>query len=120
MMSEIKDGMYVYVGGTVERAFHSQSGIAAVIAVTSPKKQYPDRVTVWGVPEAVGTGDRLKVKGWLSWTVTEKDDKKYVNVSVNQPEVIAHENLIEAKTVTAEQVAKDILGASPVDELAPF
>jgi uncharacterized protein (DUF736 family) len=71
---------------------------------------------VWGLPSAA-EGHRIKVKGWLSWAREEKDGKTYFNVSLNQPEVISYENLVE---VTAEQVAADILGATPVLDSAPF
>jgi hypothetical protein len=115
-MSEIKDGMFAYVGGTISRVFHSKSGVTAVVEVQSPKRQYPDRITVWGLSDAA-EGHRIKVKGWLSWAREEKDGKTYFNVSLNQPEVISYENLVE---VTAEQVAADILGATPVLDSAPF
>jgi uncharacterized protein (DUF736 family) len=115
-MSDIKDGMFAYIGGTISRVFHSKSGVTAVVEVQSPKRQYPDRVTVWGLSNA-SVGQRIKVKGWLSWTREEKDGKTYFNVSLNQPEVIAHETLPE---ISAEQVAKDILGADLVVDSAPF
>ena len=115
-MSEIKDGMFVYVGGTISRVFHSQSGVTAVVEVQSPKRQYPDRITVWGLSQAA-VGHRIKVKGWLSWTREEKEGKTYFNVSLNQPEVITYENLID---VSAEQVAADIVAAQPLVDSAPF
>lgn len=116
-MSEIKDGIFAYIGGTITDVQHSQSGLRAVVEVQSPKREYPDRVTVWGLPVAAAAGERIKVKGWLSWASREVDGKKYFNVSLNQPEVIAHENLVQA--VTAEKVARDIVTAELSDE-APF
>ena len=41
-------------------------------------------------PEVV-QGDRIAVKGWLSWKKTERNGKTYVDVSINQPQLVAHE-----------------------------
>lgn len=114
-MEQIKDGLYVYVGGTVEEVRHAKSGLAATVTVQREGAKYPDRITVWDIGNGIGKGDRIKVKGWLSWARNEAaNGKTYFNVSVNKPEVLSVE-----KALTVEQVASDILGAELVDE-APF
>jgi hypothetical protein len=88
-VSEIKDGVYASVAGTVGRNGTAKNGPYAVVDVTRDGSQYPDRVTVWGLDAA--TGDRVSVKGWLSWRKNERDGKVYVDVSLNKPEVVKHE-----------------------------
>lgn len=115
-MNEIKDGLYVYVGGTVEEVRHAKSGLAATVTVQREGAKYPDRVTVWDIGNGIGKGDRIKVKGWLSWARNEAaNGKTYFNVSINKPEIISVE-----KALTVEQVASDILGAELVSDEAPF
>lgn len=87
-MSEFKDGIYVYVTGTVSRISTTQTGKTITnIEVQSEHRQYPDRLTVWGEVPA-SEGDKIKLKGWLSWSKSENDGKTYFNVSVNNPEVV--------------------------------
>ena len=86
-MSEIKDGVYSQVAGTVGRVNDGRF----TIEVKNERSQYPDYVTVWQPDFAVATGDRISVKGWLSWKKSERNDKVYVDVSVNKPQVVAHE-----------------------------
>jgi hypothetical protein len=88
-LSEIKDGVYGSVAGTVGRVGQAKNGPYAVIEVARDGAKYPDRVTAWGLEAAVG--DRVSVKGWLSWRREEKDGKTYLNVSLNQPKVDKHE-----------------------------
>ncbi len=90
-MSKIQDGLYGYIGGTVESVRAGKTGPFAQVSVQREGAKYPDRVTVWGVPENVAEGDRIKVKGWLSWSRSERDGKTYFNVSLNKPEVVEHE-----------------------------
>jgi hypothetical protein len=93
-MNEIKDGMYAHVGGTVINVFQAKTGLAVVLEVKNENRQYPDKITVWGINNTiVSKTDRLKVKGWLSWTRETKDDKVYFNVSINKPEILAHERM---------------------------
>ena len=114
-MSKVQDGMYAYIGGTVSDTRLVKNGMMMTLEVQREGAQYPDRVTVWGVTGMFTNGDRVKVKGWLSWQRKEADNgKTYFNVSINKPEIVEHE-----KALTVEQVARDILGANPVDE-APF
>ena len=95
-MSEIKDGVYAQVAGTIGRIGQAKNGPYAVVEVAREGAQYPDRVTVWGLEAA--TGDRVAVKGWLSWRKSERDDKVYVDVSLNKPEVVKHERATAATT----------------------
>lgn len=107
----MKDGVYGHVTGTVERVGHAQSGLYAVLAIQDEKKQYPDRVTVWGINGTmVSESDRLKVKGWLSWRKEDKGDKTYFNVSLNKPEILEHERLTGN---TAPATAQDFEAETP-------
>lgn len=91
-MSKIQDGMFAYIGGTVESVRESKTGLYAQVSVQRENAKYPDRVTVWGVPDNVQAGDRVKLKGWLSWARSERDGKTYFNVSINKPEITEHES----------------------------
>jgi hypothetical protein len=101
-VSEIKDGIYGAVSGTVARVGQAKNGPFGVIEVKREGSQYPDRVTCWGLEAMVG--DRISVKGWLSWRKEERDGKVYLNVSLNQPKVDKHEQV----------------GAAPADDDVPF
>ena len=102
-MNEIKDGIYAHIGGTVVDVFHAKTGMAVVLEVKNEMRQYPDKVTVWGVENTiVSKNDRLKVKGWLSWTKDVKGDKTYFKVSLNKVEILAHDRLA-APTVTSSE-----------------
>ena len=86
-MSEIKDGVYGHVAGTVGRVNDGRF----TIEVKNERSQYPDYVTVWRPDFPVNQGDRIAVKGWISWKKSERNDKVYVDVSVNQPKLDKHE-----------------------------
>lgn len=86
-MTEIKDGVYGHVAGTVGRVNDGRF----TIEVKNERSQYPDYVTVWRPDFAVAQGDRIAVKGWVSWKKTERDGKVYVDVSVNQPKLDKYE-----------------------------
>lgn len=83
----IKDGVFGYVSGTVGRVADGRF----TIEVKREGRQYPDYVTVWSKDIYVEQGDRISVKGWVSWKKTERDGKTYVDVSVNNGKVEAHE-----------------------------
>lgn len=92
----VKDEAFAQVGGTVGRVFTFKGGTGVVIETLREGSQYPDRVTAWGVQADVHEGDRLTVKGWLSWkpTTYEKRDGSTghgVEVSLNKPTVVEHE-----------------------------
>ncbi len=87
MTDEIKDGVFGYVSGTVGRKADGRF----TIEVKNERSQYPDYVTVWSKDITVATGDRISVKGWLSWKKSENNGKTYVDVSVNQAKVEKHE-----------------------------
>jgi len=113
-MTKFEDGMYAYISGTVSDVRHVKNGMMMTVETKREGAQYPDRVTVWGVTGMYGKGDRVKVKGWLSWQRREADDgKTYFNVSINKPEITDVE-----KALTAEKVAHDIVTAELSD--APF
>ena len=122
-MSNITDGMYAYIAGTVSDATHrgTSQGFRITVDVQRPKAQYPDQVTVWY--QGTGSfskGDRVKFKGWLSWMRNEAaNGKTYFNVSLNKPELLEQEKSYQQQ-MTAEQVAEDILGAKLIDDEAPF
>ena len=114
-MAKFEDGMYAHISGTVEDVVFAKSGMMLKLATQRKWAQYPDRLTVWDVTGGFCKGDSVKVKGWLSWQRKEADNgKTYFNVSINKPEIIDIE-----KALSVEQVAQDILGATPIDE-APF
>lgn len=84
MSTEIKDGVYAQVSGTVGRTNEGRF----TIEVKNERSQYPDYVTVWAADFPVSTGDRIAVKGWFSWKKTERDGKTYVDTSVNKPQLV--------------------------------
>lgn len=86
-MSNIKDGVYSQVSGTVGRVADGRF----TIEVKNERSKFPDYVTVWRLQQPVTTGDRIAVKGWLSWRKNERNGKVYVDVSVNSPQVVTHE-----------------------------
>jgi hypothetical protein len=92
MTDEIKDGVYASVSGTVGRVADGRF----TIEVQNERAKYPDYVTVWSKEIFVEKGDRISVKGWLSWKKSERDGKVYVDVSVNQPKVEKHEKAAPA------------------------
>lgn len=83
----IKDGVYAQVSGTVGRIADGRF----TIEVKNERSKYPDYVTVWRPEFPVNQGDRIAVKGWVSWKKTERNDKVYVDVSVNVPQLVSHE-----------------------------
>lgn len=91
-MTEIKDGTYAQVSGTVGRVNEGRF----TIEVKNERSQYPDYVTVWRPEFPVAQGDRIAVKGWLSWRKNERDGKTYVDVSVNKPQLVKHEPAAQA------------------------
>ena len=118
-MSEIKDGIYGHVAGSVSKVFMYRDGMAITIDVKSPKKEFADKVTAWGIAGTiVSEGDRVKVKGWLSFTpttYTKRDGTEGhgVNVALNKPEIIEHERLPGAKVAAPAVTA-------PVGDDTPF
>lgn len=70
-MSDIKDGVYVSVSGTVARVFNTTNGAAIEVHVQTERMKYADRYTVWGLGDDVTEGDRVEVKGWLDTRVEE-------------------------------------------------
>lgn len=90
-MAEVKDGIYAQAAGTVSKRFSSRNGAALVLDVKPEGAKYADRVTVWGVDFEANPGDRISVKGWLSWRKETKDDKAYFNVSLNKPILVSRE-----------------------------
>ncbi len=88
-MAEIKDGVYAQVSGTVSRIADGRFTINVKLREDA---QYPDYVTVWRADFPVQTGDRIAVKGWMSWKKTERDGKTYVDVSINSPQLVAQQS----------------------------
>lgn len=84
----IKDGVYSQVSGAVGRVDQGRFTIEVKLREDA---KYPDYVTVWGDQITVSQGDRIAVKGWLSWRKSEKNGKTYFNVSLNNPQVVEHE-----------------------------
>ena len=84
---KVTDGVFAQVSGTVGRTAEGRF----TVEVKNERSQYPDYVTVWRLDADVATGDRVAVKGWLSWKKTERNGKTYVDVSVNAPQLVAHE-----------------------------
>jgi hypothetical protein len=87
MTDAIKDGVYASVSGTVGRVADGRF----TIEVKNERAKYPDYVTVWSKEIFAQQGDRISVKGWLSWKKSEVNGKTYVDVSVNKPIVEKHE-----------------------------
>ena len=92
------DGVYASVTGTVGKTGQAKNGPYAVLEVQREGSKYPDRVTAWGLDAR--TGDRLTVKGWLSWRREERDGKTYLNVSLNKP-------VVQGEVVPAGVPARD-------------
>lgn len=84
---KVTDGVFAQVSGTVGRTGEGRF----TIEVKNERSQYPDYVTVWRLDQPVSTGDRIAVKGWLSWKKSERNGKVYVDVSLNAPQLVAHE-----------------------------
>lgn len=99
-MSEIKDGVYAQVAGTVGRVGQAKNGPYAIVEVTREGSQFPDRVAVWGLDAT--EGERVAVKGWLSWRKSERDGKTYVDVSLNNPQLVSREPAQAAVPVGAD------------------
>ena len=127
-MSEIRDGIYGHVAGTVSSVFMYKDGMAITVDVKNPVKENPDKVTAWGISGTiVSEGDRVKVKGWLSAVAStfEKRDGSTgygVKVSLNKPQIIEHERLPGAQppapaAVSAVPAAELFL---PADDDSPF
>lgn len=71
-MSDIKDGVYASVSGTVSRVFTYSGGKTGVeIHVKGERSKYPDRYTAFDVSDEVAEGDRVEIRGWLSTQVEE-------------------------------------------------
>lgn len=87
-MTEIKDSVYAQVAGTVGRVAEGRF----TVEVQNERAKFPDYVTVWRAEFPVSTGDRIAVKGWLSWRKSERNGKTYVDVSLNAPQLVAHES----------------------------
>jgi hypothetical protein len=83
------DAIQARITGTVARTGSASTGPYADVEVKREGSLYPDRVTVWGLDAT--TGDRVIVRGNLSWRKSEKDGKTYFNVSLNKPVVEKHE-----------------------------
>ncbi|WP_404474805.1 hypothetical protein [Microbacterium aerolatum] len=97
MSNEIKQGVYVSVGGKVGRVFTYQGDKTGVeIHVQDERMRYPDRYTAFDVKQAVAEGDLVEVHGWLSTQVeeyTKKDGTTGHGVKriVNAPKIAKHE-----------------------------
>lgn len=82
----MSDYIKAEISGTVGRTGEAKNGPYAVIEITKPGSEYPDRVTVWGLSST--TGSPITVTGNLSWKKSERDGKTYVDVSLNNHEII--------------------------------
>jgi hypothetical protein len=100
-MAEIKDGVYAQVSGTVGRTAEGRFSIDVKL---QERNQYPDHVTVWNAEFPATTGDRIAVKGWLSWKKTDRDGKTYVDVSINSPKLVEHETTGTTGTTNNEEM----------------
>ena len=93
-MSDITDGVFGYVSGTVTRSFDTKNGKAFEVEVKAPNQQYGDKWTIWG-DLAVPEGTRVTVKGWLSAKAEtyEKngETKAACRRAVNKPVLEKHE-----------------------------
>ena len=86
MSNAISDGVYAQVAGTVGRVNEGRF----TIEVKNERSQYPDYVTVWRLEAPVSQGDRIAVKGWLSWKKSERNDRVFLDVSLNAPQLVSH------------------------------
>lgn len=84
--SDIKDGVYAYVSGTVNWADAGKF----TVEVLKEGNRYPDRITVWRPDFQVANGDRVTVKGWFSWRKSKKDER-YMDYSINNPELVTQQ-----------------------------
>ncbi|GAB2519678.1 hypothetical protein [Paramicrobacterium agarici] len=95
-MTEIKDGVYASVSGTVARTFETKNGAACEVHVQDERQKFPDRYTAWGLGDQVAEGDRVEVRGWLVTlpdTFTKRDGSEGHGVKrmVNAPKLAKHE-----------------------------
>lgn len=95
-MTEIKDGCYVAVSGTVARVFQTKNGAALELHVQTERMKYPDRFTVWGLGDQVSQGDRVEIRGWLetqpeSFTKRDGTEGHGVKRTINAPKLARHE-----------------------------
>ena len=100
----IQDELQAQVAGTVKRLFSTRNGTACVIESQRQGSRYPDRVTVFGIREQLREGDRVRVRGELSWRKTERDGKTYMDVHLNGPAVIEHEQGSPAPATQSDDV----------------
>lgn len=80
----IKDSVYAMIGGTVERVHPNPKAPITVAVQLSEKDRYPSRVKVWPNGFTLTEGDRVKLRGFLSWRLNsyEKDGETKHNVEV--------------------------------------
>lgn len=98
-MTEIRDGAYGFISGTVTRVFSTKNGPASEIEVkpldrdgNSPK--YGDKWVAWGLE--LTEGERVTVKGWIStraetFTNQQGEVKAATKRNINNAEVTARE-----------------------------
>lgn len=104
----IRDGIYAYASGTVGDQFETASGYGFRLGVMiHPQSKYPERITVWdatddqGQPAQVAEGDRVTVRGWLSWSRSENPEgKAYTNYALRVARVEKHELAGERERTT--------------------
>jgi hypothetical protein len=96
----IKHSEFIQISGRVGKSFHAKNGIALTIEVSREGLQYPTKYTAWEFPQPVpAQGDSVTVKGWFSSRKTVKEDKTYIDFSINKPILVEHER---AAVVAAE------------------
>jgi hypothetical protein len=91
MSDQIKDGLYAQVSGTVRRVFETANGPGFSVEFQRKNSEYPDQVAVFGGTFSVSEGERVTVKGWLSWSTRVKEGKTFFNVAMNMPQLVASE-----------------------------
>jgi hypothetical protein len=114
----VRDQIFGYVGGTVERVFSTDKGSHAKIAVQGERDKYPTRVTVWGVGGDVREGDRVTVKGFIS--VKARSYTKQDGTTGYAADISVNGGVVEEReTAGAVQVPAD-WAVVDTNESAPF
>lgn len=94
-MTDIKDGWYGFLGGTVSKVYAGGDHPRIVVEFFERENdKYPKRVTVWG-SFGVMEGDRVKFKGWnradlRDYTKDDGTQAKTVSRALSGAELVEH------------------------------
>lgn len=94
---------FIQITGKAAKSFHAKNGIGLVVEVFREGAQYPTRYTAWEFPQPVPEqGDTVTVKGWFSSRTTKKEEKTYIDFSINKPVLVSSEPREQVAPVASE------------------